>query len=84
MGEMSGLDRRAVVAELLRDPDACPGGPLLRGGLGSSTYDAGAACGDRPENFYLRAPWGAAMIGLGSRSPSRRGGCWSSPATASS
>lgn len=63
---MSGLDRRAVVAELLRDADACPGGPLLVvTGLGSSTYDAGAA-GDRPENFYLwGAMGGAAMIGLG-------------------
>ena len=60
------LDRRAVVAELLRDPGDTPGGELLVvTGLGSSTYDAGAA-GDRPENFYLwGAMGGAAMIGLG-------------------
>lgn len=60
------LDRRAVVAELLRDPADAPGGELLVvTGLGSSTYDAGAA-GDRPENFYLwGAMGGAAMIGLG-------------------
>ncbi len=63
---MSGLDRRAVVAELLRAPGDCPGGELLVvTGLGSTTYDAGAA-GDRPENFYLwGAMGGAAMIGLG-------------------
>ena len=63
---MPGLDRRAVVAELLRAPADCPGGELLVvTGLGSTTYDAGAA-GDRPENFYLwGAMGGAAMIGLG-------------------
>lgn len=63
---MSGLDRRAVVAELLRDPGDTPGGELLVvTGLGSATYDAGAA-GDRPENFYLwGAMGGAAMIGMG-------------------
>jgi thiamine pyrophosphate-dependent acetolactate synthase large subunit-like protein len=62
----SGLDRRAVVAELLRDTSDTPGGELLVvTGLGSATYDAGAA-GDRPENFYLwGAMGGAAMIGLG-------------------
>lgn len=61
-----GLDRRAVVAELLRDTADTEGGELLVvTGLGSSTYDAGAA-GDRPENFYLwGAMGGAAMIGLG-------------------
>jgi thiamine pyrophosphate-dependent acetolactate synthase large subunit-like protein len=38
---------------------------LVVTGLGSTTYDAGAA-GDRPENFYLwGAMGGAAMIGLG-------------------
>jgi thiamine pyrophosphate-dependent acetolactate synthase large subunit-like protein len=60
---MSGgdLDRRAVVAELLRDP----GDLLVVTGLGSTSYDAGAA-GDRPLNFYLwGAMGGAAMIGLG-------------------
>ena len=55
------LDRRAVVAELLRDPDDL----LVVSGLGSATYDVGAA-GDRPLNFYLwGAMGGAAMIGLG-------------------
>ena len=55
------LDRRAVVATLLKDP----GDLLVVTGLGSATYDAGAA-GDRPENFYLwGAMGGAVMIGLG-------------------
>ena len=55
------LDRRAAVAALLADP----GDMLVVTGLGSTTYDAGAA-GDRPENFYLwGAMGGAAMIGLG-------------------
>ncbi len=64
------LDRRAVVAALLRGP----GELLVVTGLGSTTYDAGAA-GDRPENFYLwGAMGGAAMIGLGLAlaQPSRR------------
>lgn len=55
------LDRRDVVAALVRDP----GDLLVVTGLGAATYDVGAA-GDRPLNFYL---WGAmggtAMIGLG-------------------
>lgn len=55
------LDRREVVASLMRDPDDL----LVITGLGAATYDVGAA-GDRPQNFYL---WGAmggtAMIGLG-------------------
>lgn len=55
------LDRREVVAELLRDP----GDLLVVTGLGAATYDAGAA-GDRALNFYLwGAMGGAAMIGLG-------------------
>jgi thiamine pyrophosphate-dependent acetolactate synthase large subunit-like protein len=55
------LDRREVVAALLRDP----GDLLVVTGLGAATYDAGAA-GDRPLNFYLwGAMGGAAMIGLG-------------------
>ena len=55
------LDRRAVVARLLKDP----GDLLVVTGLGSATYDAGAA-GDRPENFYLwGAMGGSVMIGLG-------------------
>lgn len=59
-------DRRQVVATLLRDTADTPGGELLVvTGLGSTTYDAGAA-GDRPENFYLwGAMGGALMIGLG-------------------
>jgi thiamine pyrophosphate-dependent acetolactate synthase large subunit-like protein len=57
----AGLDRREAVAALLRDP----GDLLVVSGLGSPTYDAGAA-GDRPLNFYLwGAMGGAAMIGLG-------------------
>ncbi len=55
------LDRRAVVATLLADP----GDLLVVSGLGSATYDAGAA-GDRALNFYLwGAMGGAAMLGLG-------------------
>lgn len=55
------LDRREVVATLMRDP----GDLLVITGLGAATYDVGIT-GDRPQNFYL---WGAmggtAMIGLG-------------------
>ena len=59
--EIDGLDRRTVVAGLLSDPADL----LVVTGLGSATYDAGAA-GDRPLNFYLwGAMGGAAMIGLG-------------------
>ncbi len=55
------LDRRAVVAELLRDPEEL----LVIAGLGAAAYDL-AAAGDRPLNFYLwGAMGGAAMIGLG-------------------
>jgi thiamine pyrophosphate-dependent acetolactate synthase large subunit-like protein len=55
------LDRRVVVAELMRDP----GDLLVVTGLGAATYDVGAT-GDRPLNFYLwGAMGGAAMIGLG-------------------
>jgi thiamine pyrophosphate-dependent acetolactate synthase large subunit-like protein len=64
------LDRRAVMAELMRDP----GEMLVVAGLGSTAYDLGAA-GDRPENLYLwGAMGGAAMIGLGLAlaQPSRR------------
>lgn len=61
MNETHSLDRRAVVATILKDP----GDLLVVTGLGSATYDAGAA-GDRPENFYLwGAMGGAVMIGLG-------------------
>ncbi len=64
------LDRREVVAALMRDP----GDLLVVTGLGAATYDVGVT-GDRPLNFYL---WGAmggtAMIGLGIAlaQPSRR------------
>ena len=55
------LDRRVVVAELMRDP----GDLLVVTGLGAATYDV-SATGDRPLNFYLwGAMGGAAMIGLG-------------------
>jgi thiamine pyrophosphate-dependent acetolactate synthase large subunit-like protein len=55
------LDRRAVVAALLRDP----GDLLVVTGLGAPSYDA-AAAGERPLNFYLwGAMGGAAMVGLG-------------------
>ena len=61
MSKANRLDRRAVVASLLKDrKDA-----IVVGGLGASTYDI-AAAGDHARNFYL---WGAmggtAMIGLG-------------------
>jgi thiamine pyrophosphate-dependent acetolactate synthase large subunit-like protein len=55
------LDRRAVVARVLRDRDDA----LLVTGLGSTTWDA-AAAGDHANNFYLwGAMGGAAMVGLG-------------------
>jgi thiamine pyrophosphate-dependent acetolactate synthase large subunit-like protein len=55
------LDRRAVVKAILEQR----GGALVVTGLGSSTYDAGAA-GDHPNTFYLWGGMGAAaMMGLG-------------------
>jgi len=55
------LDRRAVVAGLLRDR----GDLLVITGLGSPSYDVMAA-GDHDGNFYLWAAMGsAAMVGLG-------------------
>jgi thiamine pyrophosphate-dependent acetolactate synthase large subunit-like protein len=55
------LDRRAAVAELLRDR----GDLLAVCGLGSATWDV-AAAGDDARNFYTwGAMGGAAMIGLG-------------------
>jgi len=55
------IERRAAVAELLRDR----GNLLVVSGLGSPTYDL-AAAGDHERNFYLwGAMGGAAMIGLG-------------------
>jgi thiamine pyrophosphate-dependent acetolactate synthase large subunit-like protein len=56
-----GLDRRRVVARLLRDR----GDALVVAGLGGPAYDV-AAAGDTPLNFYLWAAMGgAAMTGLG-------------------
>jgi len=57
----TALDRRAVVAQLLRDR----GEALVVTGLGGPSYDV-AAAGDTPLNFYLWAAMGgAAMVGLG-------------------
>ncbi|MGY3591072.1 thiamine pyrophosphate-dependent acetolactate synthase large subunit-like protein [Bradyrhizobium sp. USDA 4341] len=61
MSKANLLDRRAVVAELLRDRK----GAFAIGGLGASTYDI-AAAGDHDRNFYLWGGMGGAvMIGLG-------------------
>lgn len=58
---MSGLERRKVVDEILRER----GDLLVVTGLGSPTYDA-AACGDVPNNFPLWGGMGGAvMVGLG-------------------
>lgn len=55
------LDRRAVVARLVRDRDDL----VVVASLGSPTYDL-AAAGDNDRNFYLwGAMGGAAMVGLG-------------------
>jgi thiamine pyrophosphate-dependent acetolactate synthase large subunit-like protein len=69
MDEITMLDRRAFVRELLQDRDShCDNSRndlLVVTGLGSPTYDA-AACGDHPLNFYLWGAMGsAAMVGLG-------------------
>ncbi|BBC01720.1 thiamine pyrophosphate-dependent acetolactate synthase large subunit-like protein [Bradyrhizobium japonicum] len=61
MSKANLLDRRAVVAELLKDRK----GAFAVGGLGASTYDI-AAAGDHDRNFYLWGGMGGAvMIGLG-------------------
>ncbi len=63
------LDRRAVVAELLRDR----GDMLVVSGLGSPSYDVMAA-GDHDLNYYLWAAMGSAMtvgLGLATAQPSR-------------
>ena len=58
---MPALDRRGVVARLLRDRDSL----LVVTGLGAPTYDV-AAAGDHPRNFHLwGAMGGAAAMGLG-------------------
>lgn len=55
------LDRRAVVAELLRGRENL----LVVTGLGSPSYDVHAA-GDRDDNYYLWGAMGAAsLVGLG-------------------
>lgn len=55
------LNRRAVVARLLRDR----GDAMVVTSLGNPTFDVSAA-GDTPLNFYLwGAMGGAAMVGLG-------------------
>jgi thiamine pyrophosphate-dependent acetolactate synthase large subunit-like protein len=55
------LDRRAVVARLLRDRQ----GLLVVTGLGSPSYDVHAA-GDHDGNYYLWGAMGAAaLVGLG-------------------
>ena len=51
MSKNIALDRREVVANLLKDRKDL----LVVSGLGSATYDC-AAVGDHPNNFYL---WGA-------------------------
>ena len=61
MSKANLLDRRAVVAQLLRDRN----GAIAVGGLGASTYDI-AAAGDHDRNLYLWGGMGGAvMIGLG-------------------
>ncbi len=61
MSKANLLDRRAVVATLLRDRK----GMVAVGGLGASTNDM-AAAGDHDRNFYLWGGMGGAvMIGLG-------------------
>ncbi|WP_326542541.1 thiamine pyrophosphate-dependent enzyme [Pseudorhodoferax sp.] len=55
------LNRRAVVARILRDR----GTALAVTSLGNPTFDV-AAAGDSPQNFYLwGAMGGAVMVGLG-------------------
>jgi thiamine pyrophosphate-dependent acetolactate synthase large subunit-like protein len=61
MSKTNLLDRRAVVATLLKDRK----GMVAVGGLGASTNDM-AAAGDHDRNFYLWGGMGGAvMIGLG-------------------
>src|SRR5262245_45819395 len=61
MSKANRLDRRAVVASLLKDRKDM----IAVGGLGASTYDI-AAAGDHARNLYLwGAMGGAVMIGLG-------------------
>ncbi len=69
MSAVGTLDRRMVVAELLKDR----GELLVVSGLGSPSYDVMAA-GDHPLNYYLWAAMGSAMmvgLGLASTQPNR-------------
>jgi thiamine pyrophosphate-dependent acetolactate synthase large subunit-like protein len=64
------LRRRELVAQLLADR----GDLLVVTGLGSTTYDCGAA-GDHPLNFYLWGAMGSAVtvgLGLALAQPQRR------------
>lgn len=64
------LDRRAVVARILRDR----GSALVVSSLGNPTFDVGAA-GDHPANFYLWGGMGGALamgLGLALAQPARR------------
>jgi thiamine pyrophosphate-dependent acetolactate synthase large subunit-like protein len=64
------LDRRVVVAELLRGR----GELLVVSGLGGTTWDV-ASCGDDRGNFYLWGGMGAAVplgLGLALAQPTRR------------
>jgi thiamine pyrophosphate-dependent acetolactate synthase large subunit-like protein len=66
----SPLRRREVVAKLVADR----GDLLVVTGLGSTTYDCGAA-GDHPLNFYLWGAMGSAVtvgLGLALAQPQRR------------
>lgn len=65
------IDRRQAVATLLANR---PDNLLVVPGLGSSTYDVGAA-GDSPQNFYLWGAMGGALsigLGLALAQPSKR------------
>ena len=64
------LDRRAVVARILKDR----GDALVVTGLGSTTWDT-AAAGDNPHNLYLWGGMGGAAscaLGLALAQPDRR------------
>ena len=68
--ERGEFDRRALVAELLKDR----GDSLVIGGLGASTWDL-AAAGDDPSNVYLWGAMGLACsigMGLALAQPERR------------
>jgi len=67
---MTALDRRQVIAELLRER----GDLLVVSGLGGTSWDV-AAGGDDPRNFYLWGGMGGAVplaLGLALAQPARR------------